>query len=144
MADRPLNPNVTIEFAISISGGIINEIQSLINSCKGDKKDRFGHIKYWKCMLALIPFILEKDVTMMDINDTISQKISFSKDQIVRSLDRFVEKKVLIRVGKGPYSTWKLNVHLFPTLFFLCRQRKLTHIVRRSLALSVVDDSSYF
>jgi len=138
-----LDSNVIVEIVIGFESNLINEIRLLINACKGDKKDRFGHIKYWKCMLALIPFILEKDITMMDINETISQKISFSKDQIVRSLDRFADKKVLIRIGKGPYSRWKLNKALFPTLFFLCRTRKLTHIVRRQLALSVVNDSSY-
>ena len=143
MADFSPNPNITIEFTISFSEGLIHEIQALIDSCKGDKRDRFGHIKYWKCMLALIPFILEKDITMTDVNETISQKISFSKDQIVRSLNRFADRKVLIRIGKGPYSRWKLNKALFPTLFFLCRTRKLTHIVRRQLALSVVNDSSY-
>ena len=138
-----LDSSVIVEIDIGFESNLINEIRLLINACKGDKKDRFGHIKYWKCMLALVPFILEKDITMMDINETISQKISFSKDQIVRSLDRFADKKVLIRIGKGPYSRWKLNKALFPTLFFLCRTRKLTHIVRRQLALSVVNDSSY-
>ena len=138
-----MDSNVIVEIVIGFESNLINEIRLLINACKGDKKDRFGHIKYWKCMLALIPFILEKDITMMDINETISQRISFSKDQIVRSLNRFADRKVLIRIGKGPYSRWKLNKALFPTLFFLCRTRKLTHIVRRQLALSVVNDSSY-
>jgi len=138
-----LDSNVIVEIVIGFESNLINEIRLLINACKGDKKDRFGHIKYWKCMLALIPFILEKDITMTDVNETISQKISFSKDQIVRSLNRFADRKVLIRIGKGPYSRWKLNKALFPTLFFLCRTRKLTHIVRRQLALSVVNDSSY-
>ena len=138
-----LDSNVIVEIVIGFESNLINEIRLLINACKGDKKDRFGHIKYWKCMLALIPFILKKDITMMDINETISQRISFSKDQIVRSLNRFADKKVLIRIGKGPYSRWKLNKALFPTLFFLCRTRRLTHIVRRQLALSAVNDSSY-
>ena len=138
-----LDSSVIVEIDIGFESNLINEIRLLINACKGDKKDRFGHIKYWKCMLALIPFILEKDITMTDVNETISQKISFSKDQIVRSLNRFADRKVLIRIGKGPYSRWKLNKALFPTLFFLCRTRKLTHIVRRQLALSVVNDSSY-
>ena len=138
-----INSDILVEVIVDFQGNLRNEIELLINACKGDKKDRFGHIKYWKCMLALIPFLLEKDITMSDVNETISQKISFSKDQIVRSLNRFADKKILIRIGKGPHSRWKLNKALFPTLFFLCRTRKLTHIVRHHLALSAVNDSSY-
>ena len=133
--------NVLIEVTLNFQTSLSVEIASLLEASKGDNPDRFGHIKYWKCMLALIPVLLKKDVSMSDIN-VIAKEIGFSRDQVVRSLNRFVRKNVLIKSGSGSYTTWKLNKEVFPTLYFLCREKKLTHIVRHWLTLNAVENIS--
>lgn len=130
-------PNVLIEVVLTFSGGIVAEFNLLIHTCRGDNPDRFGRLNYWKCMLALIPFILEEDIPMSNVNE-IAKKIGFSKDQVVRSLDRFVDKDILVKEGHGSYSRWELNEELIPTIYFLCRKRKLTHIVRHHLARNAI------
>jgi hypothetical protein len=130
-------PSVLFEVVITFSQNLQTEIKFLIETCKGDHPDRFGRLNYWKCMLALIPFILERDIPMSNANE-IAIKIGFSKDQVVRSLDRFVEKSVLVKEGCASYSLWKLSEDRFPTVYLLCRKRKLTHIVRHHLALNAI------
>ena len=141
MESRPIssrrNPNVMIEVALTLSAGIVDEFQLLVNACKGDKRDRFGHIKYWKCMLALIPFILRKDIAKSDTN-VIAKKIGFSRSQVDRSLDKFVDKGILIKQGSGSYSLYKLNRESIPAIYFFCRKKMLTHIVRYDLSLSAI------
>jgi len=130
------SPNVEVCVEILFQGSLKNELQALIESCKGEHPDPFGHLKYWKCMLALIPYVVEGEVKRGYVKD-IAKQIGFSEDQVVRSLDRFVDKEVLVKGGIGSYSVWKLDDKRFPIICFLCVKKRLTHIVRHYLALSV-------
>jgi len=108
-----------IEIQISLKALDINrEITLLIKACKGDKRDRFGHINYWKCMLELIPYILGKDIRGEDIN-IIAKEIKFSRDQVRRSLERFVKKGVLIKEYDKFGYIYRLNRRNFPIISLL-------------------------
>jgi hypothetical protein len=135
-------PNILIEVEVTISEGLADELGLLIHACKGDNPDRFGRLNYWKCMLTLIPSLLKDEITLANVIE-ISRNIGFSKDQVIRSLNRFVEKGILIRTGRGSYSVWKLEEKRIPALYFLCRRKKLTHIVRHWLTYNAVEDISY-
>ena len=61
-------PNILVETTIRFSGSLSSETDFLIQACKGDHPDRFGHLNYWKCMLALMPFILKNEINMANVN----------------------------------------------------------------------------
>jgi predicted HTH transcriptional regulator len=124
---------------ITFLGDIRKEFKILIEAAKGDRPDRFGHLKYWKCMLELIPYIIEGEVKTEDLK-YIAKEIGFSEDQVRRSLDRFVEKGVLEKTGSKFYHVWKLNSKSFPVIYSLCVRKKLVHIVRHYPALDTIQD----
>ena len=125
---------VSIEFLFN--SDIANEMKTIICACKGDRQDRFEHVKFWKCMLELIPYIIRMvEIKRSDVK-SIAKQIRFSEDQIVRSLDRFAAKNVLIKNSSRFNSVWKLNTEIFPVLYFLSKQKKLEHIVRLPLTIN--------
>lgn len=124
---------VEVDVKIRFQGNLKEELKVLDEACKGDRPDPFGHLKYWKCMIALKPYILENEIRRSDVKE-IAKKIGFSEDQVVRSLDRFVDKGVLIKNGRKFYSVWKLNYECFPIINFVCVKKNLAHIVRHYLA----------
>jgi hypothetical protein len=126
---KPKFPKIDISIEICFEGKIREELEDLDEACEGDRLDTFGHLKYWKCMIKLKPFILEGEIKRSDVKE-IAKKIGFSEDQVVRSLDRFVNKGILIKSGSKFHHTWKLNKERLPILYFLCFKKKLTHIVR--------------
>lgn len=138
---RANTPSALVEVVISFHGSLETEIASLIQACRGDHPDRFGRLNYWKCMLVLIPFILTEDILMANVNE-IAKTIVFSKDQVVRSLNRFVLKDILIKSGSGSYTFWKLNDKSFPLLYFICRKKSLTHIMRHWLTYNAIENIS--
>lgn len=135
------SPMIEVSVEVCFKGSLKEELQALDEACKGDRPDPFGHLKYWKCMLALKPYIIEGEIKRGDVKE-IAKKIKFSEDQIVRSLDRFTQKGILIKSGGKFYSVWKLNRERFPTLSFLCVEKKLTHIVRHYLTLGLPQTSA--
>lgn len=115
-------PIIEVSVGVILNADVRAELTTLVEACKGDKRDRFGHIKYWKGMLALIPIIISQEVRSNDMSK-ISEQTGFSPDQIRRSLDRFVDKGVLVKEGLGHSYTWKLNQERFPALSLLSKKR---------------------
>ena len=120
---------IEVGISLALHADIGAEIKALIEACRGDKRDRFGHIKYWKSMLALIPVVVGREVKSRDISE-ISRQIGFNPDQVRRSLDRFVDRGVLIKEGTPHSYTWKLNSKRFPLISFLSKKELPTRIVR--------------
>jgi hypothetical protein len=130
------SPRVTVSVELLFDGDIVNEIETVIEACKGDRRDRFGHLRFWKCMISLIPFIMYRwEITRSDVK-TLASEIGFSEDQIVRSLDRFVEKGILVKDSSKFNSIWRVKQATLPFLYFLCKKKRVEHIVRRSLTFN--------
>jgi hypothetical protein len=126
-------PYAVFSIEVLFNSDIANEMQTIIYACKGDRKDRFEHVKFWKCMLELIPYIIRMiEIKRSDVK-SIAKEIKFSEDQVVRSLDRFAAKNVLVKDFSRFNSVWKLNSELFPVLYFFSKQKKLEHIMRLPL-----------
>jgi 5'(3')-deoxyribonucleotidase len=129
-------PHLIVIVETTFNCDIANEMKIMLDACEGDKKDRFGHIKYWKCMLKLIPHIISMvEIKRSDVK-SLTKQINFSEDQIIRSLDRFVLKNVLVKHSSRFNSVWKLNSELFLVLYFFSKQKKLEHIARLPLIIN--------